>query len=64
MAEIKQLTPQKVADFFHQAVIKPQGITILSQVSGSQNGKNGVREPERLESLEERQRAAAIYALE
>ena len=39
VAEIKQLTPQKVADFFHQAVIKPQGITILSQVSGSQNGK-------------------------
>lgn len=39
VAEIKQLTPQKVADFFHQAVIKPQGMTILSQVSGSQNGK-------------------------
>lgn len=39
VAEIKQLTPQKAADFFHQAVIKPQGITILSQVSGSQNGK-------------------------
>ncbi len=39
VAEIKQLTPQKVADFFHQAVIKPQGITILSQVSGSQSGK-------------------------
>lgn len=39
VAEIKQLTPQKVADFFHQAVIAPQGMTILSQVSGSQNGK-------------------------
>ena len=39
MAEIKQLTPQKVADFFHQAVVKPQGMAILSQVSGSQNGK-------------------------
>lgn len=24
VAEIKQLTPQKVADFFHQAVVKPQ----------------------------------------
>ena len=39
VAEIKQLTPQKVADFFHQAVVKPQGMAILSQVSGSQNGK-------------------------
>lgn len=39
VAEIKQLTPQKVADFFHQAVVKPQGMACLSQVSGSQNGK-------------------------
>lgn len=39
VAEIKQLTPQKVADFFHQAVVKPQGMAILSQVSGSQSGK-------------------------
>jgi protease III len=39
VAEIKQLTPQKVADFFHQAVVKPQGMSCLSQVSGSQNGK-------------------------
>jgi protease-3 len=43
VAEIKQLTPQKVADFFHQAVVKPQGMAILSQVSGSQNGKSGLR---------------------
>ncbi|WP_253382241.1 pitrilysin [unidentified bacterial endosymbiont] len=39
VAEIKQLTPQKVADFFHQAVVKPQGMAIISEVSGSQNGK-------------------------
>src|SRR5690606_14499306 len=26
VAEIKQLTPQKVADFFHQAVTQPQGM--------------------------------------
>ncbi|MCU6668543.1 pitrilysin [Enterobacteriaceae bacterium H4N4] len=37
VAEIKQLTPQKVADFFHHAVIAPQGMAILSQVSGSQS---------------------------
>lgn len=45
VAEIKQLTPQKVADFFHQAVVKPQGIAILSQVSGSQNGKTDYVNP-------------------
>ena len=39
VAEIKHLTPQKVADFFHQAVVKPQVMAILSQVSGRQNGK-------------------------
>lgn len=39
VAQIKQLTPQKLADFFHQAVVEPQGMAILSQISGSQNGK-------------------------
>lgn len=39
VAQIKLLTPQKLADFFHQAVVEPQGMAILSQVSGSQNGK-------------------------
>lgn len=39
IAEIKQLTPQKLADFFHQAVIDPTGMAVLSQVSGSHNGK-------------------------
>ena len=39
VAQIKLLTPQKLADFFHQTVVEPQGMTVLSQVSGSQNGK-------------------------
>ena len=39
IAEIKKLTPQKLADFFHQAVIAPQGMAVLSQISGSHNGK-------------------------
>lgn len=39
VAEIKKLTPQKLADFFHQAVIVPQGMAVLSQISGSHNGK-------------------------
>ncbi|WP_176056834.1 hypothetical protein, partial [Escherichia coli] len=37
--EIKLLTPRKHADFCHQAVVEPQGMAILSQMSGSQNGK-------------------------
>ncbi|WP_285130100.1 pitrilysin [Leclercia adecarboxylata] len=45
VAEIKQLTPQKVADFFHQAVVAPQGMAILSQVSGSQSKKADVAPP-------------------
>ncbi|QKN80648.1 pitrilysin [Scandinavium goeteborgense] len=39
VAQIKLLTPQKLADFFHQTVVEPQGMALLSQVSGSQNGK-------------------------
>lgn len=46
VAEIKKLTPQKLADFFHQAVIDPQGAALLSQVSGSQSGKAGYAAPE------------------
>ncbi|PSS48436.1 pitrilysin [Enterobacter sp. FS01] len=45
VAEIKQLTPQNVADFFHQAVVAPQGMAILSQVSGSQSKKADVTPP-------------------
>ena len=46
VAQIKLLTPLKVADFFHQTVVEPQGMTILSQVSGSDNGKQDYAHPE------------------
>lgn len=39
VAQIKLLTPQKLADLFHQTVVDPQGMALLSQVSGSQNSK-------------------------
>ncbi|MEW0838838.1 hypothetical protein AB0U33_25125, partial [Escherichia coli] len=31
---------------FHQAVVEPQGMAILSQISGSQNGKAEYVHPE------------------
>lgn len=37
--QVKQLTPTKLADYFHQAVIQPQGLAVLSQVSGSGQDK-------------------------
>lgn len=37
--KIKQLTPTTLADYFHQAVIQPQGLAVLSQVSGSGQDK-------------------------
>lgn len=40
IAQINTLTPKKLADFFHQAVIDPQGMAMLAQVSGS-TGKVG-----------------------
>ncbi|MDF2777872.1 MULTISPECIES: pitrilysin [Enterobacteriaceae] len=46
VSEIKQLTPQKLADFFHQAVVEPQGMAILSQVSGTPSDKSGYVHPE------------------
>lgn len=36
--QINTLTPQKLADFFHNAVIDPQGLAMLSQISGSEGG--------------------------
>ncbi|CAI1885734.1 pitrilysin [Serratia entomophila] len=39
IAQVQQLTPAKLADFFHQAVIQPQGLAVLSQVSGSGQDK-------------------------
>ncbi|WP_407731517.1 pitrilysin [Pseudocitrobacter faecalis] len=46
VAQIKLLTPLKVADFFHQTVVEPEGMTVLSQVSGSDNGKQDYAHPE------------------
>lgn len=46
VAQMKLLTPQKLADFFHQTVVDPQGMALLSQVSGSQNGKTEYVAPE------------------
>jgi len=46
VAQIKLLTPQKLADFFHQAVVEPQGMAVLSQISGSQSGKAEYAQPE------------------
>ncbi|VTR40095.1 Protease 3 precursor [Serratia fonticola] len=39
IAQVQTLTPAKLADYFHQAVIKPQGLALLSQVSGSSQQK-------------------------
>jgi len=46
VAQIKLLTAQKLADFFHQAVVEPQGMAILSQISGSQSGKVDYARPQ------------------
>lgn len=43
---IRALTPETLATFFHNAVIKPQGLTLLSQISGSQHGKADYANPE------------------
>jgi len=45
VAQIKLLTPQQLADFFHQTVVKPQGMTVLSQIAG-QHGKADYARPE------------------
>jgi protease-3 len=39
IAQIQALTPQSVADFFHQAVMAPTGLALMSQISGSHHGK-------------------------
>ena len=44
--QINTLTPQKLADFFHSAVIDPQGMAMLSQVSGSEGGVVEYAKPE------------------
>ncbi len=45
VAQIKLLTPQQLADFFHQTVVEPQGMTVLSQIAG-QHGKADYARPE------------------
>lgn len=45
VARIQALTPEKLAAFFHDAVSKPQGLTLLSQISGSQHDKADYAKP-------------------
>ncbi len=45
ISQIKLLTPQKLADFFHQAVVQRQGMAILSQISGSHKGQAAIATP-------------------
>lgn len=44
--QVKTLTPQSLADFFHRAVIAKQGLAMLSQISGSQHGKADYASPQ------------------
>nr|WP_024965591.1 pitrilysin [Pantoea sp. IMH] len=46
IAQVQALTPEALATFFHKAVIAPQGLTLLSQISGSQHGKADYAKPE------------------
>ncbi|MDW8845650.1 pitrilysin [Erwinia sp. MMLR14_017] len=46
IAQIQALTPEKLATFFHKAVIEPQGLTLLSQISGSQHDQADYAKPE------------------
>lgn len=46
IAQIQALTPEKMATFFHKAVIEPQGLTLLSQISGSQHAQADYAQPE------------------
>lgn len=46
IVQIQALTPEKLATFFHDAVIAPQGLMLLSQISGSQHDKADYAAPE------------------
>jgi len=46
IAQIQALTPENLADFFHQAVIAPTGLALLSQISGSHHGKADYAAPQ------------------
>ena len=41
IAQVKQLNSTALADFFQQAVIKPQGLALLSQVKGLGQSSSG-----------------------
>ncbi|EOS95983.1 pitrilysin [Erwinia tracheiphila] len=43
--QIEALSPEKLAAFFHDAVIAPRGLVLLSQISGSQHGKEDYAVP-------------------
>ncbi len=43
VAQIKLLTPQKLADFFHQAVVEPQGMAIRRRFPAARTEKPNVR---------------------
>jgi len=51
IAQVQQLTPAKLADFFHQAVIEPNGLAVLSQVSGSSQDKADYAAPQGWQSV-------------
>lgn len=44
--QIKTLTPQSLADYFHRAAIAKQGMAMLSQISGGQHGKADYASPQ------------------
>ncbi|MCU5774656.1 pitrilysin [Erwiniaceae bacterium BAC15a-03b] len=37
--QVKLLTPEKLADFFHNGVMKQQGLVLMSQISGTQHAR-------------------------
>lgn len=45
IVQVMQLTPAKLAGYFNQAVIQPQGLALLSKVSGSGQDKADYAEP-------------------
>jgi len=39
ITQVQALTPEELSRFFHEAVIAPQGLMLVSQISGSQHDK-------------------------
>ncbi|KAA8997616.1 pitrilysin [Affinibrenneria salicis] len=46
LAQLTSLTQRELADFFRQAVVVPQGMALLSQIAGSQQGQTDYARPE------------------